>query len=178
MPMSRCIARFALALAVAACALSVNAGPPPLLPGAPERSGPTADPSQPRRPAPRLVDARLDVDGVSIPVQVDANALRAAVRTRPGIEIRELIVKTHLDHASGTSRLIDAVRRQAGRGNATLALPGSAGGPPRSYRLHHVALRDRQRAPASDTVEHVAFTFQRIESADPPGSHRASSPPR
>jgi hypothetical protein len=178
MPMSRCIARLALGLAVAVCVVSVDAKPPAMSPGDPQRTGPGADPAQPPRTAPHHVDAWLDVDGVSIPVQVDADALRATRRTRPGIEIRELIVKTHLDHASGTSRLIDAVRRQAGRGDATLTLPGSAGGPPRSYRLHHVALRDRQRAAAADTVEHVAFTFQRIEAADPPGPRRAPPPPR
>lgn len=178
MSMSRRIPRFVLALAVATCAVSTDARPPALSPGVPEPSGPRAKPAPQPRLAPRHVDARLDVDGVSIPVQVDADALRAAGRTRPGIEIRELIVKTHLDHATGTSRLIEALHRQAGRGNATLTLPGSAGGPPRSYRLRHVALRDRQRAPASDTVEHVAFTFQRIEAANPPGPRRAPPPPR
>lgn len=179
MSMSRRLPRFVLALAVATCTVSTNARPPALSPGVPERSGPRADPAQPPHSAVRHhVDARLDIDGVSIPVRVDAGALRAAVRTRPGIEIRELIVKTHLDHASGTSRLIEAVRRQAGRGHATLSLPGSAGEPPRRYHLHHIALRDRQRAPSSDTVEHVAFTFQRIEAADLPGPRRAQSPPR
>jgi hypothetical protein len=178
MSMSRRLPGFVLALAVATCTVSTSARPPALSPGVPERSGPRADPAQPPRSAVRHVDARLDIDGVSIPVQVDPGALRAAVRTRPGIEIRELIVKTHLDHASGTSRLIEAVRRQAGRGNATLSLPGSAGEPPRRYRLHYIALRDRQRAPSSDTVEQVAFTFQRIEATDLPGPRRAQSPPR